>query len=352
MKVVHIESGLGNQMLSFCEYLALKRACPDEAIYIETITYDIPECNDVICQWNGYELERVFGIKAENIKDYFDTEHWNGIMDSVRSSEFWRHNWNWPVYIRQALSEAGLELVNVRGDFEAEGMPYKSVDVNRRKCFRDYFRDQIWYQFLQRHWNQYRESRIEKTFSNADVHFDSSRGDILTGQRLTFKNIHSGIELIDRDIRDAFVFPQITDADNLRCLEAVRNTDSVAIHVRRGDMTCLNFSLYRFGYFRKCVKYMKRNVDAPVFFFFCDSGSASWVENNISIFGLNPGTDDIRYVTWNHGSESYRDMQLMAQCKHQIITYSSFGWWGSWLNTYPGKITCSPSALINTTNHF
>ena len=45
MKVVHIESGLGNQMLSFCEYLALKHLHPDEDIYIETIVYDIPESN-------------------------------------------------------------------------------------------------------------------------------------------------------------------------------------------------------------------------------------------------------------------------------------------------------------------
>ena len=63
MKVIHIESGLGNQMLSYCEYLALKKVNPDDDFYLETIIYDIPECNDVICQWNGYELERIFGIK-------------------------------------------------------------------------------------------------------------------------------------------------------------------------------------------------------------------------------------------------------------------------------------------------
>ena len=52
MKIIHIESGLGNQMLSYCEYLAIKKMNPDDDCFIETIVYDIPECNDVICQWN------------------------------------------------------------------------------------------------------------------------------------------------------------------------------------------------------------------------------------------------------------------------------------------------------------
>lgn len=58
MKIVHIESGLGNQMLSYCEFLALKKSNPKDDIFIETSIYDIPECNDTICQWNGYELNR------------------------------------------------------------------------------------------------------------------------------------------------------------------------------------------------------------------------------------------------------------------------------------------------------
>ena len=41
MIVLHIESGLGNQMLGYCEYLALKKANPNADIYIENIIYDI-----------------------------------------------------------------------------------------------------------------------------------------------------------------------------------------------------------------------------------------------------------------------------------------------------------------------
>ena len=75
MKIVHIESGLGNQMLSFCEYIALKMMNPEDDVYVETVIYDIPECNDIICQWNGYELNRIFGINAPNIRERFDEKN-------------------------------------------------------------------------------------------------------------------------------------------------------------------------------------------------------------------------------------------------------------------------------------
>ena len=118
MKIVHIESGLGNQMLSYCEYLALKSLHPDEDIYIETMIYDIPECNEVIKQWNGYELKRIFGIDAPNIKERLSEEQWRQIMNEVHASEFWDKNWNYPVYITYALHNAGLDIRNIRGDFE------------------------------------------------------------------------------------------------------------------------------------------------------------------------------------------------------------------------------------------
>lgn len=127
---------------------------------------------------------------------------------------------------------------------------------------------------------------------------------------------------------------------------------SVAIHARRGDMLGYNYPCYRFGYFKRAVSYLRKRVSNPVFFIFCDPGSVGWAKENGHILGLDFKRDTVYFVDWNKGEESYRDMQLMSKCKHQIITNSSFGWWGAWLNENPDKITISPSYLVNTTKTF
>lgn len=351
MKVIHIESGLGNQMLSYCEYLAMKKANPNDDVYIETIIFDIPECNNIICQWNGYELERVFGIKAPNIRDYFSTEQWQQIMKDIRDSEFWLRNWNYPVHFTAAFNRAGLNLKNIRGDFE-QGNRWIAYDRNRKPTWKDGFRKYDWWigsryikkmakNYILRHKVDYRNKLFVKSDEN-----------LFTGQQLDFKRVNSGIELIADDIRRAFLFPPLTDSKSIATVAHIKKTNSVAIHARRGDMLNTNYYIYRFGFFRRAVAYIRKRVEQPVFFIFCDPDSVAWAKENGHTLGLDFKHDEVYFVDWNKGEKSYRDMQMMAQCKHQIITNSSFGWWGAWLNNNPNKITISPDFLINTTNTF
>lgn len=347
MKVVHIESGLGNQMLSYCEYLAMKQTNPEEPCYIEKIVYDIPEANDYICQWNGYELDRIFGIAAPDVMDTLSREQRETVMASVRASQFWLHEWNWPVYFARAFGEAGLPLVNARGDFEENRLEWAACKQGTPPL--TYRLKQTGpYANVRRLYKQY---LAKPEPSDMDHLFYTSPEDQLIGQRLSFKCPGNGIERIDHALREAFRFPPIEDAQNRAYAEQIAECEAVAIHVRRGDMLPTSGKYYKSGYFRRAVGYMKRHVKNPVFFFFCDPDSARWCREHNAVFGLNPKRDKIVYVSCNGGENSYRDMQLMAQCRHNIVTNSSFGWWGSYLNRNPGKITISPETDINTTHH-
>ena len=345
MKVIHIESGLGNQMLSYCEYLAMKEANPDDKCYIETIVYDIPECNDVICQWNGYELERIFHVSAPNIKEYFDDAEWQAIIRDIRDSQFWLRNWNYPVHFTNAFKAHGLELKNMRGDFEAPGAPHKTQlsTPAYKKTFAFLYLNLI---------RKKLSGRRQTVHANPSELFVSTPENVFTGQRLTFKNAGNEIERIDSAIRETFRFPALTHPRDLAFRDEIQSTESVAIHARYGDMMSFNFDCYFGGYFKRAVGYIKREIPQPRFYVFCDPTSVDWAKHHSSILGLDMRNDIVKFVNWNTGDLSWRDMQLISMGKHQVITRSSFGWWGAYLNRNPRKMTCSPDSFTNTTHHF
>lgn len=348
MKVIHFDSGLGNQMLSYCEYLAVKRMHPDEACYLETIVYEIPEADSTICQWNGFELERIFGIKDPNIREIFSDDTWEEVKREIQESKFWEKDFNWPIYFNQVFSDHGLKLKNLRGDFESNSKRKKSVlsKVKNTRLYEGLAENDLYQRIkLIMKSRRYVSQDYQKEL------FVEEKEDAYLGQRLTFKFRDSGIERIEQEIRSVFCFPEFTDERDKALAKELRETDSVAIHARRGDMLYTSKKYYTGGFFRRAVHYIKKKVSNPVFYIFSDPGSIEWCVEHPRMFGLDFKKDKVFFVDWHSGEESYRDMQLMAQCKHNIITNSSFGWWGAFLNNNPGKITISPEIEINTTWH-
>lgn len=351
MIVVHIESGLGNQMLSYCEYLALKSVNPHQEFFIETIVYEIPECGDYICQWNGYELDKIFGIDTpKNIKTLFRAEEWSQILNEIRATEFWKHNWNYPVTFTKVLNRYGLHLENVRGDFDPNGNIITGTE-EERKTFADKIKDSRLGYSLKRIFQKTFEDRYAFRLGTKDKFFTKYDGDIFTGQWLRLNYRGSGREHVDGQIRSTFVFPAFADKRNRETADYLRSVNSVAIHARRGDMSGSLSWCYNYGYFRRAVKLIRQKVDNPEFVFFTNPGGMDWCKANAKSFGLNLKKDKVKFVDWNKESESYRDMQLMGLCKHAIITPSSFGWWGAWLIQNPNKITVSPKIELDTTHH-
>lgn len=353
MRVVHMDSGLGNQMLDYAEYLAIRRSNPQGEIYLDTILYDLPDDRPgMFSKWNGYELNRIFHIDVPMLRDKVGESAWKQIVEEVENSHFWESGWNYAPVITQAINHQGYSLTDMQKN-SRENIVQEEQEKNRfpRKQIKEFFQTAPGYHIKR----IMKKAMEQKLISDENAKYDIYQKypeNTFIGHSFAFKYKGFGIEKIDREIRESFRFPEITDPDNLNALHEIRNCNSVAIHARRSDMLFLNGYCYRYGYFRRAVKYIKKKVDHPVFYFFCDEKSRGWCEENEHIFGLNFEKDDIRFVTWNSGPESYRDMQLMAECKHNIFTESTFGFWGAYLNRNPDKITCAPEPTILATNWF
>lgn len=148
------------------------------------------------------------------------------------------------------------------------------------------------------------------------------------------------IRRVEDELRNELAFPPIAGRRNEELLAWIEDRNTVSVHVRRGDYIGdpLLGGICDVAYYKRAIEYMKCTVDDPSFVFF--SNDASWCKKTFSQYGA-------MFVDWNDAYDSFRDMQLMAHCKHHIIANSSFSWWGAWFNTSPSKIIVSPSKWIN-----
>ena len=138
-------------------------------------------------------------------------------------------------------------------------------------------------------------------------------------------------------IRKEFTFKHPLKGQNLQIAKQMEKSNSVAIHIRRGDyVTDSNFALCTKEYYQEAMDRIKREVENPVFFIF--SQDFDWINENLTF-----DKEEVHFIDWNKGKDSYIDMQLMSLCKHNIIANSSFSWWAAWLNKNPEKRIFAPA---------
>jgi len=153
---------------------------------------------------------------------------------------------------------------------------------------------------------------------------------------------------VAEDIRNCFSLKIATGTQNAGWERLIMNSNSVSLHVRRGDMVSDPEVMRVHGacdheYYREAARRLASAVENPVFFVFSDD--PAWCMEN-----LETG-HTMHFIDNNQDENSWLDMQLMRMCRHNIIANSSFSWWGAWLNTNPEKKVISPLRWFNHKNH-
>ncbi len=276
MKIVQINGGLGNQMFQYAFYLAmLYRGEAVKADISEYARYN---------QHNGYELEKIFGIKM-------DIADWKESLSCGAPRKDFIHR----MLRKLGLKRPGERYIHLDG---AGAVSYQPDLLDRLpdSCYLEgYWQSEKW--------------------------FDSVREEV----RHSFRFSETGL-----------------DDTNRKLLEQIGKANSVAVHVRRGDYT--HIPLYQNictldGYYKPAIDFIKEREEDLLFFVF--SNDIPWCRENLEL-------KHAVYVDHNSGPSSYRDMHLMSSCKHNIIANSTFSWWGAWLNDNPHKIVLTPSRFLNT----
>lgn len=144
-----------------------------------------------------------------------------------------------------------------------------------------------------------------------------------------------------KDIRDEILkdFTLKGDISNeaKKDLEYIKNSQSVSLHVRRGDYVQNTHTNSVHGtcdleYYKKAIKHIVQNIEKPNFYIFSDD--IAWCKENFGFLENKVFVDDTK--------SAFDDLELMKNCKHNIIANSSFSWWGAWLNQNEEKIVIAP----------
>lgn len=131
---------------------------------------------------------------------------------------------------------------------------------------------------------------------------------------------------------------------NEKMIERMELTDSVSIHIRRGDyLDSANSAMFggicTDAYYDAAITYVKKEHPAAKFFLFSD---------DIPYVRKRYAGEEFEVIDWNKKRDSFYDMMLMSHCKHNICANSTFSFWGARLNAYPGRCMIRPSVHKNT----
>ena len=147
------------------------------------------------------------------------------------------------------------------------------------------------------------------------------------------------LDVRDKLLKDFEIKGKISIQNQLM-LEKIKFVNSVSVHFRRGDYTKARveklFGMCSENYYKKAIDTIAKQTQKPITLFIF-SDDINWVKNNVKF------DYETIYVDINSGKQGVFDLDLMKNCKHNVIANSSFSWWGAWLNENPDKIVVAPT---------
>jgi hypothetical protein len=111
----------------------------------------------------------------------------------------------------------------------------------------------------------------------------------------------------------------------IKILSDIKKTESISVHVRRGDYTIIDSSCipsYKFYY--NAIQ----QLEGDLFIF---SDDIEWCKEKFNQKFFN------RKITFVEGFDDYLDFELIKNCKHNINANSTFSWWAAFLNDNENK---------------
>ena len=146
------------------------------------------------------------------------------------------------------------------------------------------------------------------------------------------------------DLREKIQFPTSDNPLNRELAQEMRDCASVSVHIRRGDyLNPENREMFgnicTDAYYEEAIRIIKNEIPNAHFYLFSD---------DIPYVKKKYQGEEYTVVDVNHGKDSFYDMWLMSNCRHNICANSTFSFWGARLNGREDKIMIRPTIHKNS----
>lgn len=280
MKIQFLNGGLANQAFQyiFARYYELSH--PGEYMYLDDSYFALHTVH------NGYELEKVFGIRPHMLSSCFDEAVWDAVLEGKRQGKSVPQ-----IFVENQI---GIQMITETGNyndfnpFDGEifsipnnGYYPEILDVPGNIYYHGYWINKNWFETYQ---------------------------DILLRE---------------------FTFPEITDGENINYLNQIENSSSVCVHVRRGDYVTLGWNL-DVEIYRKGLEAFASQVPG-LWHLFVFSDDIRWCRLHARELGFGCFSE-VTCVEGNIHGKNYLDLQLMSRCRAMIVSNSAFSYLAALLN--------------------
>lgn len=273
MRIQYFNGGLANQVFQyiFYRYGQLATGSAEEWILDDSFFF-------FRYQHNGYELDKVFGLKPNLLSQRFSPDDWNIIITN-RKNGFGTSD---------ILKSMGLhvsmiaEASNYKADNPFSGKVYP-IPCNEYHPEILKFKDDVVYYFgywINSHWfNTYKDIFVNE-----------------------------------------LTFPPILDSQNLSYATQIKSSLSVGIHIRRGDYLNLGLDIAAPVYFSAIQELLAEYPDAFLYIF---SDDLNWCEMHADELGLSL-TSNTTFIHGNVNGNNFIDLQLLSMCNGILLSKSAF----------------------------
>lgn len=281
MRIQYLNGGLANQTFQYIFYRYAQLNAPEYGPwYLDDSFFFVKK------QHNGYELEKVYGVKPNLLSQKFAGE-WDDIVEARKNGK------------------------SVAEMLRKQGLPIEMVTEEEQWGHKNPFTGKVY-----------------------QIPCNGFFPEIL---KVPGENIYYHGYWINKNwmntYRDFFLselsVPVPEDPENKRIMDRIENTQSVGVHIRRGDFVTLDWYIGE-EFYRNAVSQIKESYPDSEYFLFSDE--IHWCEENYEKLGFSDG-DKIEFVKGNINGANYIDLFLMSRCRGLILSNSSFSFLSALLNT-------------------